>query len=221
MRVKITLLCTSRDHPVHDWLVRWQSRQQSHHDIMLCHDKQELTGGDILFLISCSQLIDAATRAMYHHTLVLHASDLPYGRGWSPYIWVLLDGADAITVSLLEAEDGVDTGAIWAKRTFPVPAHALHDEIHRLLFDTELALMDEALTLISAGAQPVPQSQHITPTYYRRRTPADSEVDPSLPLRDLFQTIRVMDPQRYPAFFRLHGHVYSIELKKMSSHEDD
>lgn len=219
--MQITLLCTSPEHPVNTWLARWKSQHQASHTITLCRDKSELPGGDVLFLVSCSQLIDAVTRGRYRHTLVLHASDLPHGRGWSPHIWALLEGAEAITLSLLEAEDGVDTGAIWAKRTFPVPAHALHDEIHRLLFDTELALMDEGLTLIEAGAEPLPQAEHIVPTYYRKRTPADSEIDPSLPLRELFQTIRVMDPQRYPAFFRLHGHSYAIELKKVSLHDDD
>ncbi len=122
-------------------------------------------------------------------------------------------------MSLLDAEDGVDTGAIWAKRTIPVPVHALYDEINCLLFDTELSLMDEALTLISTGAEPVPQPQHIPPTYYRKRTPSDSEIDPTQPLSELFPTIRVMDPQRYPAFFRLHGHTYTIEIKKVTKHE--
>ncbi len=217
--MRITLLCTSPDHPVNAWLTRWQAQHQRDHDIALCRDKGELPGGDILFLISCSQIIDAATRARYRHTLVLHASDLPHGRGWSPQIWALLEGAEAITVSLLDAEDGVDTGAIWAKRTIPVPVHALYDEINCLLFDTELSLMDEALTLISTGAEPVPQPQHIPPTYYRKRTPSDSEIDPTQPLSELFPTIRVMDPQRYPAFFRLHGHTYTIEIKKVTKHE--
>lgn len=219
--MNVTLLCTSRDHPVNDWLLEWKEKQKWQHNIAICHDIRDLPGGDVLFLISCSQIIDVFTREKYRHTLVLHASDLPHGRGWSPYIWALLEGAEAITVSLLQAEDCVDTGAIWAKRTFRVPPHALHNEIHCLLFNTELALMDEGLTLISSGAYPDPQPQHISPTYYRRRTPADSEVDPSQSLRDLFPTIRLMDPQRYPAFFHLHGHTYTIELKKVLFHEDD
>tara|TARA_B100000678_G_scaffold220464_1_gene187801 strand:- start:140 stop:799 length:660 start_codon:yes stop_codon:yes gene_type:complete len=219
--MQITLLCSSPEHPVNAWLESWRAHHQGRHSITLCRTKDELPGGDVLFLVSCSQIIDAATRAHYLHTLVLHASDLPYGRGWSPHIWSLLEGAASITVSLLEAEDGVDTGAIWAKRTFPVPAHALHDEIHRLLFDTELELMDEGLTLIGAGAKPQPQPATKTPTYYRKRTPADSEVDPTNSLCELFPIIRLMDPQRYPAFFRLHGHTYSIELKKVPIHDDD
>lgn len=219
--MKITVLCTNASHPVNRWIERWRDRHQADHAIALCRDRKELEGGDVLFLVSCSQLIDANTRSLYRHALVLHASDLPKGRGWSPHVWELLDGAETITVSLLDAEDDVDTGAIWAKRTFAVPRHALHEEINERLFDTETALMDEALLLIESGAAPRPQSTHVSPTYYPRRSPADSEIDPHLPLSETFNAIRLMDPERYPVFFRLHGHCYSIALKKVGCDEDN
>ncbi|NRB57876.1 MAG: UDP-glucuronic acid dehydrogenase [Salinicola sp.] len=217
--MNITLLCSSLSHPVNAWIKRWQSRQQDDHHVVICRDKTELPGGDILFLISCSQIIDAKTRSLYRHVLVLHASDLPYGRGWSPHIWALLDGAKALTVSLLDAEDSVDTGAIWAKRVISVPTHMLYDEVNALLFDTELALMDEAVSLVQTGYTPRPQRDDITPTYYPKRCPADSEIDPELSLSETFNIIRLMDPQRYPAYFRLHGHRYTIELKKVDDDE--
>lgn len=217
--MNITLLCTSHDHPVNKWLEAWQQRQQFEHNVVLCRDKKYLPGGDILFLISCSQIIDAATRSRYRHTLVLHASDLPHGRGWSPHIWALLDGARTVTVSLLNAEDSVDTGDIWSKRVIDIPPHMLYDEVNKKLFDTELVLMDGAVRLISAGGSPTPQRDDITPTYYPKRSPADSEIDPNLPLSETFNEIRLMDPARYPAYFRLHGHYYTIELKKVDDDE--
>lgn len=217
--MKIAILCTDKNHPVNPWLREWQSMNMDQHEIVIRRDKHELSGGDILFLISCSQIVNAAIRGKYQYTLVLHASDLPKGRGWSPHVWSLLEGASAVTVSLLEAGDSVDTGHIWAKRSFPVPVDALHDEIHRLLFETEVALMDEGLGLIVSGASPVPQRTDIRSTYFRKRTPADSEIDPTRPLAELFSKIRIADPERYPAFFRLHGHTYTIELKKVGNDE--
>lgn len=122
---------------------------------------------------------------------------------------------------MLDAEDSVDTGAIWAKRTFEVPDHALHDEIHERLFETELALMNDALLMVERGKTPTPQPADISPSYYPKRSPADSEISPAQPLSELFNIIRVMDPHRYPAFFQLHGHTYTIEIKKVSPHADD
>ncbi|WP_271910680.1 formyltransferase family protein [Vreelandella alkaliphila] len=215
--MNITLLCTSVEHPVNEWLVTWKEQYLGEHNIELCRDRNELAGGDVLFLISCDQIIDIKIRSKYQYTLVLHASDLPKGRGWSPHIWALLEGLNVITVSLLNAENEVDAGAIWAKRSFEVPEHALYDEIHSRLFETELALMDEALILIKNNKNPVPQSSDITPSYYPKRSPIDSKVDPNKPLSQLFNKIRLMDPQRYPAFFQLHGHTYTIEVKKVPS----
>lgn len=221
--MQITLLCNSQLHPVNEWLEHWQSKheQEQEHDILLCRDQRELPGGDLLFLVSCSQIIDENIRNRYKYTLVLHASDLPQGRGWSPHVWAILEGAKAITVSLLQAEDSVDTGAIWAKRSFPIPKDALYDEINRCLFETELMLMDEAILLVKSGMKPQPQLKSIKPTYYRKRTPEDSEIDATQPLNKLFNKIRVMDPCRYPAFFHLHGHTYTIKLKKVKNNESD
>lgn len=217
--MRITILCTDSKHPVNAWIL-WLEHH-SNEDVVVCRDKSELPGGDLLFLVSCSQIINSTARAKYRHTFVLHASDLPKGRGWSPHIWSLLDGAKEITVSLIAAEDGVDTGAIWAQRTISIPAHALYDEIDRALFDVELDLMDEALRLVKAGASPRPQLEEVKPTYFRKRTPADSELDPQKSLAELFNAIRVAHPKRYPAFFQLHGHTYTIELKKVDLDEDD
>ena len=219
--MKISLLCTHSDHPVNDWLFKWKIRHQEQHDIKIFRDRRELLGGDLLFLISCSQIIDAKVRQKYRHVLVLHASDLPLGRGWSPHVWTLLAGEKSITVSMLDAEDSVDTGAIWAKHTFEVPDHALNYEINACLFEAELSLMDEALQMVARDDKPVPQSKEIAPSYYPKRSPEDSEIDPAMSLCELFNAIRVMDPHRYPAFFNLHGHTYTIEIKKVSPNDDD
>ena len=77
-----------------------------------------LAGGEILFLVSCNEIIGKDVRDRYMATLVIHASDLPKGRGWSPHIWQIIEGKKEIMVSLLEAEDAVDSGAIWAKKAW-------------------------------------------------------------------------------------------------------
>lgn len=211
--MRIDLLCTNPAHPVVPVLHRWMAMRDGVHSVRLIHDKSELAYGDILYLVSCSQLIGQEDRARYAHVLVLHASNLPEGRGWSPYIWEILAGKEDLTLSLLTAEEGVDTGAIWAKRRFLVPKHALYDEINDLLFQAELDLMDLGIEMAAAGEAPVPQTAQAG-NYYPRRTPEDSRLDPTRPLADLFDQIRVTDPDRFPAFFEMHGNTYEISLKK-------
>lgn len=212
--MRIYILCSDAAHPVNHWLEGWIAKNGSAHDLHLCRRISDLRGGDVLFLISCAELIDQSTRALFDHTLVIHASDLPKGRGWSPHVLAILEGASELTVTLLSAGDSVDSGAIWAKEQIPIPRHSLFDEINSTLFDAELRLMDKALEMIANGDSPIVQDS-TGASYYPRRTPADSEIDPDKSIAEIFDLLRVSDPDRYPAFIRFRNHVYSLTLKKM------
>lgn len=212
--MKITILCTDSHHPVNDFLQLWISELQRDHIVELIRSRTQLSDGDFLFLVSCSEIIQSHHRVHYRHTLVLHASDLPKGRGWSPHVWEIVDGAECITLCLLEAEDQVDTGLIWLKRKIPVPKTALWYEVSKLLFDAEISLMNEAIEQYEK-IQPCSQAAEISPTYYRKRTPFDSKVDPYTDIAEQFNLIRMCDPTRYPAWFELHGQRYKLILEKM------
>lgn len=214
--MKITILCSDSRHPVNAYLERWVRENGAIHTVELVRKKAEAGGGDILFLISCSEIVTAQDRAAYKVCLVLHASDLPQGRGWSPHIWQIASGAEAITLSLLEAEDKVDSGRIWKKLRIPVPRHTLWDEINHLLFEGEIALMDFAVENFGTI---IPQEQpgDVEASYYARRTPEHSRLDPNKTIADQFDLMRVCDPNRFPAFFDHLGHRYILKLEK--SHE--
>lgn len=208
-------MCSDPQHPVNGMLDDWVVAHAQELDISVCRKKSELPGGDLLFLISCSEIILATERALYTGVLVLHASDLPRGRGWSPHIWELSQGASFITLTLLEAADSVDSGDIWCKEVVPVPVGALYEEINHLLFQAEFRLMNFAVENFYT-ITPEPQSVEFKASYYRRRVPEDSEIDPKISLADQFNLIRVCDAERFPAYFKLHGNVYKIKLEKLS-----
>jgi len=179
----------------------------------LVYDKAELCGGDILFLVSCGQMIRDTEREKYKAILVLHASDLPKGRGWSPYIWAILGGQNQITVSLLEASEPVDSGDIWLKTTFALEGHELLPEINEKLFAAELSLMTQAVEQFESIV-PVPQQGDPGP-YMTKRSPADSQLDPLKTIAEQFDLLRVVDSERYPAFFDYRGTRYLVKIEKV------
>lgn len=210
--MKISILCSSKEHPVYSTLELWKDRHSLSHQIELVQFSTDLSGGDILLLISCSEIIKKTLRDTYKTTLIVHASNLPKGRGMSPHIWQIIEGSNSITVSLLEAEDKLDSGAIWAQRQLLLEGHELHDEINSKLFAIESELMDFAVNNFE-NISPAPQ-QKLEPTYYRKRNPDDSRLDPNKTIVEQFDLLRVSDPIRYPTFFDLRGHRYILKIEK-------
>lgn len=209
----ITILCSSPEHPVNAMLQRWIASNGRDHSIRLCRKRTEIERGDILFLVSCSEIIAEDIRCRFSKVLVLHASDLPKGRGWSPHVWGILQGAESITLSLLEAQDAVDSGAIWHKLNIPIPKDYLFSEINEALFSAEEKMLNFAVENFDL-IQPVEQLSNEA-SYCRRRTPEDSRIDPVRSIEDQFDLLRVCDSQRFPAFFDLHGARYKVILEKI------
>jgi methionyl-tRNA formyltransferase len=216
--MKVSILCSSTAHPVYPRLEQWVRSAAANHSVELVREKKHLTGGELLFLISCHEIISAGDRQKYGVTLVIHASDLPEGRGWSPHIWQILEGKNRIVVSLIEAQEPVDSGAIWAQRDLVLEGHELSDEINERLFAIEIELMEHALEIAGSGT-PVRQDDR-PPSHYRRRTPEDSRLDPSRSIAEQFDLLRVADPQRFPAFFDLRGHRYLVRIEKAGASDE-
>lgn len=212
--MKITILCSDPEHPVNGYLERWMSKQEKAHAVELIRSRSDLTDGDFLFLISCSEIVRPEHRSGYRNALVLHASDLPRGRGWSPHVWEIVNGAKIITLCLLEADDPVDTGRIWFKRKILIEPTALWHDVNHSLFEAEIELMTEAVECADK-IQPQAQSEVIEPSYYRRRGASDSLVNPERSIADQFNLLRMCDPERYPAWFEMHGQKYKVILEKL------
>ena len=209
--MNISILITSKEHPVNTYVNKWAETNKSH-QISIVHSKEDLASGDILFLISCSDVVSKLERNKFKKTLIIHASDLPNGRGWSPHIWEIINGATDITLSLLEAENKVDTGDIWKKISVSIPKTALFDEINELIFDSELALMDFAIENYNT-IEPKKQS-NIDSAYWPKRSPKDSLIDINKTLAAQFDLIRVCDSKRFPAYFYKEGVKFNIVIEK-------
>ena len=211
--MKIGVICSSEKHPIWPRLQSWADAHAFQHSIQLAKHLSELCGGDLLFLVSCSEIIQPNQLSIYRFALVLHASDLPNGAGWSPHVWSVIDGSDELTVTLLEASHPVDSGRIWKKLKFPLATDLIWNEINEKLFDAEIELMDFAIENFEK-ITPVDQIPSGREIRYQRRTPDNSRIDPFQSIAEQFNLLRVCDPNRFPAFFELNGHKYRLILER-------
>ena len=79
-----------------------------------CEDfKQSYT---LVFILSYYKILSSDFLQQHKHNLVIHASNLPKGKGWSPLFWQFLEGSNEIVFSLFGTDTRVDSGDIYLQK---------------------------------------------------------------------------------------------------------
>ena len=180
-------------------------------EVTFVADKSALTSGDVLFYFNVQEIVAKEHRAKYKKNVVIHASDLPKDRGWSPYIHKILRGENSFPVTLCEAEDRVDSGAIYLQEPVTLEGHELLPEIRA---EIGRAIVRACLWFIEMYPDIVGRPQAGEPTYCPKRGPADSRLDPAKPLIDQFDLLRCVDNDLFPAWFEARGRTYRLAITK-------
>jgi methionyl-tRNA formyltransferase len=189
-------------------LVEWANVQGD--DARLCRNAGQLGEGGIAFLLGCTKLIPQSTLDRNRINLVVHESDLPLGRGFAPLTWQILEGEPIVPVRLFEAVSEADAGSVYGEAELSFEGTELCDELRHAQGRITVKLCQEYL---AASAPPMGRPQMGQPTWCTRRGPEDSRLDPHKTLADQFELLRVVDNDRYPAFFDFRGRRYRIRIE--------
>src|SRR3989344_4017019 len=119
------------------------------HDVTRLADADDLPKGDCAFFLSVEKIIPPALLLRNTHNIVIHASAVPEGKGWSPMTWQILEGKSEITVSLFEAAERVDSWDVYDREVVRFDGSELVDELR----EKEAAAIT-ALALRFADAYP-------------------------------------------------------------------
>lgn len=180
-------------------------------DAAFCRTYEEIRGGYAAFYLGCTRITPPEILARNTHNLVVHQSDLPKGRGFSPLTWQVLEGQNTIPVCLFEMVEKVDEGAIIYRDAMHFEGHELLEELQRASAEMSVGLCKR---FMSSPEPHQTEEQRGESSWYRRRKPEDSELDPTKSLGEQFDLLRIVDNQRYPAFFRYRGHTYVLRIEK-------
>lgn len=187
-------------------------------DAYLCRSHDVIEDGAVAFYLGCLTLTPPDVIARNQRNLVVHESALPQGRGFSPLSWQILEGCNEIPVCLIEAATEADSGPIIYEATLRFDGDELIDEMRAAL---GALTADLCRRFLDEPTPPVGQAQSGAATTYPRRQPVDSRLDPERSLADQFDLLRVVDDDKYPAFFEMRGHRYKVAVSKMGLRDDD
>jgi len=183
------------------------------HSVVWVNDHTLLSAGDVCIYLSYDTLVDLNTLNKFSNNLVANSSNLPKGRGWSPLSWQILEGHSTITVTLFEANSEIDSGPVYIKQEIHLDGHELLPELQNTLSTVIYEMCKKFIANYPENVKDFSE-QVGEPTYYEKRTSKDSELDINQTIKDQFNLLRIVDNDKYPAFFKIGKNTYIFKISK-------
>jgi len=150
---------------------------------------------DLMIVIAYGLLLPRAMLEWPRHGCVnLHASLLPRWRGAAPIQRAVLAGDPVTGISVMQMDEGLDTGPVYLTQSTPIGAHETAGELH----DRLAALAAEALIaalpgLLAGTSTAVPQRAELA-TLAPKIAKADGALDWRAPAVELERCVRAFNP---------------------------
>ena len=132
-----------------------------------------------------------------YECVVFHMTDLPFGRGGSPLQNLLVRGIYQTKLCALRAGAGADTGPVYLREPLDI-SEGNADEILR----RASGIVFEKMMPCFLNKELVPEEQEGRPVVFSRRSREQSMIPDGLYGRQLYDFIRMLDGEGYPAAFR-------------------
>ena len=126
--------------------------------------------------------------------VIFHMTDLPFGRGGSPLQNLIARGIYETKLSAIRCVKDLDAGEIYKK--VPLSLWGTAEEIYLRAAELTKELMVELILHIP---EPIPQEGNVVT--FKRRKPEDGNIASCDNLQKLFDYIRMLDADGYPAAF--------------------
>jgi methionyl-tRNA formyltransferase len=125
----------------------------------------------------------------------VHASLLPRWRGAAPIERSLLAGDSETGVGIMQMEEGLDTGGVYAETRIPIRHETTGSELWSALADMGAKLLIESLPgIVSGELLPIPQDESKV-TYAKKLTSEERVIDWSQSTASIDRTVRCFSPR--------------------------
>ena len=175
------------------------------------YDYRKIKNYDLVFILGYTKILKAGFLKKNKLNLVIHESDLPKGKGFSPIQNQIKDGKTKIKINLLKAEKKPDSGAIYESLWINIPKYKIYDEIRSLQVAATKKLLLRFLKKYPFNKS---RKQKGKSTFYKKLTHKDDKISVNKTIYQLFDHLRVSNHKQYPNYFFMHGKKYYLKIYK-------
>lgn len=207
--IKVGLLFDAKNNWIEKYLIRINEIEElkKKYKFHFSYDPDEFKGYEIVFILGFTRILPKSFLESNKLNLVVHESELPKGKGFSPVQWQILEGGNRIAVCLFEAIEELDAGDIFAKVFIELGGYELFDEIRQKQAAATLELISKFLIEYPRNTR---TKQHGESSVYRKRSEQDDALDIDKTIREQFNHLRIADNERYPLYFVIDGQKYYL-----------
>jgi len=127
-------------------------------------------------------------------TINVHGSLLPKYRGAAPIQWAVLNGEKETGITIMQMDEGMDTGDILLPGALPITAEDTAGSLAAKMADLGGSLLIEALERLKAGKLPSTKQDEALATLAPPLNKQQSEIDWSKTATEISCQIRGLDP---------------------------
>ena len=166
---------------------------------------------DVIVVSAFGQIIPKALLELPRYGCInIHASLLPKYRGAAPIQWAVIDGEQVSGVTIMQMDEGLDTGDMLAKTEVPLDPEETGGSLFDKLSEAGAKLLAETLPKLEQGGREPEKQPADSPTAYARMIrKEDGRMDWTQPAEILERKIRGLNP--WPsAYTKLNGKILKI-----------
>jgi len=197
-----------------DWIKKYIKKSQLLNKSKKFYSKmftnyKNIKNYDIVFVLGYTRILSPIFLEKNKLNLVVHASNLPRGKGFSPIQWQILKNKKRISFCLFKAEKKLDSGEIYEKHSLLFKGTELYDRIRYMQAKATIQIIS---SFLKKYPKLVSRKQKGQSTFYRRRTYKDSKLNINKSIKKLFNQMRIANNQDWPAYFIYRKKKYIIKI---------
>ena len=153
------------------------------------------TGAELAVVVAYGRILPPAILAAFPRGCVnVHGSLLPAYRGAAPIQWAVIDGCATTGVTIMQLDEGMDTGPMLARRELAIGPDETAGELFARLAPLGAAALVDTLAGLAAGTVTATPQPAEGASHARMLTKGDGVIDFARPCAVVAAHIRGVDP---------------------------